>query len=247
MKRRLCAPAVLILTLGIAGPGATVAAAERWTCDIDLHQGDTGTLRLDVTGTAVEGTMTVTRGAGAPPATTTVKGSWAGEVVRFTRVLSATSEQPFLGIAARAEQHPVKMAGRFAFQFEGVWSASCSPEGGGAGPGRGRGPVPPTPPPGRGGPPGRPAASCSISGAATGPRAELAKVFRLTLYGPDNDKLLRAQQPFGRGAFTFRNLPDGEYVIVPDTRADVAVTLTPRRHVVHCRGGAVTGRNFEFR
>ncbi len=244
MKLRFCAAVALLLAPG----AATVAAAERWTCQIDLHQGDTGTLQLDLTGTAVEGTITVARGAGAAPLSTAVRGSWIGEVVRFTRVLSATSEQPFVGIAARVGERPVQMAGRFAAGFDGVWSATCSRDaGGGTGPGRGKGPVPPAPPPGPVGPPDRPAATCSISGVATGPRADLAKVFRLALYGPDNDKRLRAQQPFGRGAYTFKDLPDGAYVIVPDTRADVAVTLTPRRQVVHCRGGAVTGRNFDFR
>lgn len=214
---------------------------ERWACDVDLHQGDTGTLQMTVTGTAVDGSMTVRRG-GAPPVTTPIKGSWNGEVVRFTRTLSATSEQPFLGVAAREGDRPVKMAGRFAAGFDGVWSATCSRSaGGGAKP-----PDPPVPPKGPAGPP-NPSGSCSISGAATGPRADVVKVFALVLYGPDNDRRMRARHPFGGGAFTFRNLPDGQYVIVPDTKADVAVRITPRRQVVHCRGGAVTGVNFDFR
>jgi hypothetical protein len=67
------------------------------------------------------------------------------------------------------------------------------------------------------------------------------------LLGPNNDKRLRARQAFGTGRYAFSNLPDGRYVVVPDTKADVAVEVIPRRREVVCQGGAITDANFEFR
>jgi hypothetical protein len=245
MKRRFLAlliPLYGIATLDVALHGQI---AQRWKCDVDLHQGDVGTLQFTLLGPAVEGTLVVARGPGAAPVTTTVKGSWTDDIVRFTRALSPASEQPFVGIAARDGDRPVKMAGRFAAGFDGLWSATCSKTPGTTGDATGgTGPVPPVRDPGV--PPAPVSGSCTISGAATGPRADVARVFQLVLYGPDNDRLVRARQPFGQ-AYLFENLPDGRYLIVPDTKADVAVTLSPRRQVVQCRGGSLTGTNFDFR
>ena len=244
MQLRFVAPALLLLLYAVATPDVVLHGqiGQRWKCEVDLHQGDAGTLQFTLLAPAVEGTLVVARGPDAAPMTTTVKGSWTDDVVRFTRTLSATSEQPFVGIAARDGDGLVKMAGRFAAGFDGLWSATCGkrPVMNGDATG-GTGPVPPVvlaPSP--------VSASCTISGAATGPRADVAKVFQLVLYGPDNDRLVRGRTPFGQ-AYLFQNLPDGRYVIVPDTKADVAVTLTPRRQVVQCRGGSLTGTNFDFR
>jgi hypothetical protein len=248
MTLRFFVPALLIVVQSMATLEVVLDGqiAQHWKCDVDLHQGDVGTLQFTVMGTAVEGTLVDTRGPGAAPVTTNVRGSWADDVVRFTRSLSATSEQPFVGIAARDGDRPVKMAGRFAAGFDGIWSATCSRTAGTRGDVRGdTRPVPPrreepaTPP-------DQSTGSCTISGAATGPRADLAQVFQLVLYGPDNDRLARARQHFGQ-AYLFKNLPDGRYVIVPDTKADVAVSVSPRRQVVQCRGGSLTGANFDFR
>jgi len=146
MKLRFFAPALLILLYGIATLDVVVHGqiAQRWKCEVDLHQGDVGTLQFTLLGPAVEGTLVVARGPEAAPVTTTVKGSWTDDVVRFTRALSATSEQPFVGIAARDGDGPVKMAGRFAAGFDGLWSATCGKRPAATGDATGgTGPVPP--------------------------------------------------------------------------------------------------------
>ena len=89
--------------------------------------------------------------------------------------------------------------------------------------------------------------SCSISGAATGPRATASTAFGAALFGPDNSTSLRVRQPFRAGRFRFTDLPDGKYVVIPDTKADIAVSINPRRQEVVCRGAAIDGVNFEFR
>jgi hypothetical protein len=95
--------------------------------------------------------------------------------------------------------------------------------------------------------PGSVAGSCAVSGAATGPRANVAKVFGIALFGPDDDARLRERQPLGSGRFSFANLPDGRYLLVAGTSADVSVHVNPPRRVVTCRGEAIGGIDFDFR
>ena len=226
----------------LSGEPLSAQVALQYTCQLDLHQGDTGSLELTRTSGGLTGAITVRRGDAAP-LTTTITGTWSGNTVDFTRALSSTSSQPFAGVAMRSTDGSVKLAGRFASEFAGVWSADCTRTGSGAVRGQPGG-VPPNAgaalPPTSG--------SCSIAGAATGPRAAVTSAFKLMLFGPDDDKRLRANGPMGSGQFKFTDLPPGRYVLVPDTKADVAVTITPPRAVVTCRpGAALTGVNFDFR
>lgn len=221
---------------------AAPAAATTWRCDVDLHQGDTGRLEFNLTGSDLSGSIAVNRNGTVM--TSQVSGTWSGEAIAFTRTLSpATTIQPFRGVALDGGDGRTKMAGRFAAGFEGIWSAVCTsgPQDGGGRPDPPRGPGAERPPvsPGRGG-------TCSISGAVTGPRASLASTFSVILYGPDSMTTVRGRQPLGSGRYQFSDLPDGRYVVAADTKADVSVTISPRRQVVTCQGGAVTA-NFEFR
>jgi hypothetical protein len=295
-------------------------APDRWKCQIDLHQGEIGSLEFSLTGEDLSGSLAVARGAdSATP--TTVEGAWTTNVIQFTRVLSSTDRQPFVGIVVRADNGEVRMAGRFATGFEGVWSATCATDADAPSGGEGLpGPslttrIDPFRPTDRdrvkfiadawhstgvqdvtihvngqaahtcttercefvGGPypagsirwrvsararngasnegrehevaigPAPATGSCAISGAATGPRADVAQVFGIALFGPDDDARLRERQPLGSGRFSFANLPDGRYLLVADTKADVSVHVNPRRHAVTCRGGAINGINFDFR
>jgi hypothetical protein len=75
----------------------------------------------------------------------------------------------------------------------------------------------------------------------------LRRSFQIIVRGPDSMTAVRAHQPFGAGEASFPNLPDGKYIVTVDTKADIAVNVTPRRHEVVCSGGTVARKIFEFR
>jgi hypothetical protein len=103
-------------------PEPRAPAVETWSCEIDLHQGDTGTLRLTRQGERVRGTLRIVRGSHE----TEVGGTWKGESIELWRTLSSISGQPFQGVATGPhEDGVVRMAGRFANRLSGVWSADC--------------------------------------------------------------------------------------------------------------------------
>ena len=95
--------------------------------------------------------------------------------------------------------------------------------------------------------PGTGTGSCSISGAAIGPRADLAKATQLVLLGPDSSTQVRARQSFGSGTFSFTKLPPGRYILLADLKGDTTVRVVPARREIDCTGAAITGLNFEFR
>jgi hypothetical protein len=149
-------------------------------------------------------------------------------------------------VALETADGQVKMGGRFAYGFEGVWSAACTRQSASVVPSGGQrgGDIS-----GRAGPPltTRPPAastpstgSCTISGTATGPRASVAPAFSVMLFGPNADTTLRTRQAFANGQFHFQNLPDGRYVIATDTKADVMVHVEPPRQTVVCQGRPVS-------
>lgn len=113
----------LAALLVLGGPLAAQPAKEKWTCSLDLHQGDQGTLTFVKAGTTLSGETVVQRRE--IEMRHEISGSWEGEQVRFRRNLSGSSYQPFVGISARTEEGEVKMGGRFANAFAGVWSADC--------------------------------------------------------------------------------------------------------------------------
>ena len=241
----LCSVLVLALAYGwLFPPDASVFAREPegWACDIDLHQGDTGRMEFTRTEAGIQGSLTVGRQAAGRPQPSTIKGSWGREVIRFNRTLASRTEEPFIGIATGTDGRQFKMAGRFGAGFNGVWSATCASGATVGSVDPGVRPVPPTPPS-----PAPVAGSCAISIDATGPRADLAKIYQLVLRGPDSMTIVKARQSFGSGHVTFSDLPDGRYLLTLDTKADVSVSISPRRHEVVCSGGAPVKRVFEFR
>ena len=240
---RLLSVALLSFCLIPLDASALAREPEKWGCDIDLHQGDAGRLEFERTEAGIRGTLTVRRGAGARPPST-IEGSWGREVIRFTRASASGPEESFIGIGTGTDGRQFKMAGRFGAGYDGIWSATCSR---GAttdvAPAPG---IPTAPPP----PPTKPTTtpgSCVISVAATGPRADVARLYQLVLRGPDSMTVVKGRQPFGSGRVTFSDLPDGRYLLTLDTKADVSVTISPRRHDVVCTGGSAVERVFEFR
>jgi len=99
------------------------ATIQTWGCTLDLHQGDSGTLQLDREGAQLRGAIVVRDGSQRHP----VSGTWRGDRIEFWRELSASSGQRFGGVAIDAGDGEVRMAGRFANRYSGVWSAECKP------------------------------------------------------------------------------------------------------------------------
>jgi hypothetical protein len=90
--------------------------------------------------------------------------------------------------------------------------------------------------------------SCVIVGRAFGPKRDVARVFVLNLYGPDDTSSFREAARFASdGAFRFDSLPAGRYRIAVDTQADVYVETAPRQQTVLCRDGIVEAMSIEFR
>jgi len=100
-------------------------SAEGWRCSIDLHQGDTGTLQFEHVDGNVRGAITVRNGSQRHP----ISGTWKEDRIEFWRALSERSGQPFAGTVADAGDGVMRIAGRFANEYRGVWSADCRLEG----------------------------------------------------------------------------------------------------------------------
>jgi hypothetical protein len=240
-RRSVAAAALMMAAVSVVAPTGTSSGGEpqRWSCQIDLQQGDTGRVEFERTDTGIEGTFSSDR-RGPGSSQTPIKGTWPREVIRFVRQ-TAGGEESFIGIAVSSADR-LQMAGRFGTDFSGIWTATCSP---------GRMPFD-APASGQRPPPGPPpmgnpnAAPCAIAVVAAGPRADLAKIYQLVLRGPDSLTAVKGRQPFGRGRVIFADLPPGRYVLTLDTKADVSVSITPRRHDVVCAGASVE-KVFEFR
>ncbi|MES9946549.1 MAG: ribosomal protein L7/L12 [Candidatus Thiodiazotropha sp.] len=99
-----------------------VTKPQAWRCEVDLHQGDVGTIKLNRTGDKIRGAMYIKRIDGKHP----ISGTWKGDRIEFRRKLSASSGQPFKGTATETSDNTVAMTGRFAYQYAGVWSADCT-------------------------------------------------------------------------------------------------------------------------
>jgi hypothetical protein len=110
-----------------------VIVTETWEGDIDLHQGDRGTVSFTRAGSAIAGRIRVLRTRSEQEHS--IDGTWSGDQVRFTRHLSATSIQPFEGTASQDAPDHVSMSGRFAANLAGAWSAECRRTGSSSRPG----------------------------------------------------------------------------------------------------------------
>ena len=247
MCRASCVSSCLLVAVLLLLPAPAAAGWDRWDCAIDLHQGDTGTLTISRTGTSLVGRIIVSRNG--VPSEHAIDGEWSDDRITFIRHLSATGRdiQAFTGVALAGDDGRARMAGRFARSFEGVWSADCK-----AGPTDlpdppSRDAIDPKPPLGGKPDPNPAKGTCTISGTATGPRADVSTIFSAILYGPNTLTRHRATARFTGGRFQFTDLPDGQYRLVIDTRADTPVRVTPNPQTVTCAGGAVPDLRIEFR
>lgn len=91
----------------------------------------------------------------------------------------------------------------------------------------------------------------SISGKAYGPKAHLAPLYVVELYGPNDFKILREKKRFAQdGSYKFTGLPDGEYKIYarPDPgKADIPYELklpNPIYFITDCNGRNAENLNF---
>ncbi len=96
--------------------------SQRWRCSIDLGVGGVGTLEFTQTDGDIEGVIVASGQKHG------VSGSWKGDRIEFWRALSKSSGQPFVGTATTVEDGVVRMGGRFANAYRGVWSADCGVE-----------------------------------------------------------------------------------------------------------------------
>src|SRR4051794_21095680 len=87
-----------------------VIVAETWDGDIDLHQGDRGTISFNREVSAITGRVRVRRGQSEQEHS--IDGTWTGAQIRFTRRLDASSIQPFEGTASPVGPDHVIMSGR---------------------------------------------------------------------------------------------------------------------------------------
>lgn len=101
-----------------------VKRTELWGCEADFGRGGTGTLDFKITRVGAGGSFhgsTEAKGRHHE-----INGTLEGESIHFTRRLSSTSKQEFKGSAIQVSRGKLSMAGRFAANFQGVWSAECS-------------------------------------------------------------------------------------------------------------------------
>ena len=98
--------------------------AERWECALNLHQGDTGTLSLERADDSVSGTIRIVRNDSNFDSE--VSGRWVGDRIDLNRLVDSSTSEPMAAIATRIGTQQVKIGGRFAVNFHGIWSADCS-------------------------------------------------------------------------------------------------------------------------
>lgn len=91
------------------------------------------------------------------------------------------------------------------------------------------------------------AATCLISGAATGPSANLALSYRVTLVGRGDQVGFRTSSAFRDLKYAFNNIPKGEYTLSIDTQSDPSVLWSPRAPLIKCGAQAEIQQNFDFR
>ena len=124
MKKRYQWLVFSLLIICLLLPSDTVSETiETWRCDLDLHQGDQGYLEFQRTANNIRGKTVVHRGTNRFDHS--INGTWRGDNIQFRRELSGNSSQHFRGVAMTVEGNEVKMGGRFAYKYAGIWSADC--------------------------------------------------------------------------------------------------------------------------
>jgi len=96
---------------------------DHWECALNLQQGDTGSMTLKRSDSLVTGSININRNGNK--FTQELEGLWFDNKIELKRFVNASSNQPMHGIAISVGAKHVKMGGRYAEGFNGVWSADC--------------------------------------------------------------------------------------------------------------------------
>ena len=121
MIKRLTALTTLIYATCIFD---SYAQTESWECALNLHQGDTGSLTLKRTDESITGSIRISRNES--DFDSDVSGQWVGDKIDLNRLVDSHTSEQMTGIASRVGTQQVKIGGRFAAGFLGVWSADCN-------------------------------------------------------------------------------------------------------------------------
>lgn len=89
--------------------------------------------------------------------------------------------------------------------------------------------------------------TCTISGLATGPSAELSISYRVNLLASNNSKRFKSSRQFKRNAYEFTNIPVGNYVLEVDTVGDTSVLIAPQSANIACTPQGRIKQNFDLR
>ena len=109
--------------LNLLSGGHAAGGTGHWRCALDLHQGDTGTLEFTREGSTIKGKTVVGRGQNT--FVNEIHGQWNEGEISFSRILSATSYQPFRGAVSPTGRNRVRMEGQFAAGYRGTWTCEC--------------------------------------------------------------------------------------------------------------------------
>ena len=91
------------------------------------------------------------------------------------------------------------------------------------------------------------AATCTVSGTATGPSANLSLSYRVILEALNDESRFRVSTEFDGLRYRISGIPKGEYAISVDTLADSSVLWSPTTAIVKCDSQKDLQQNFDFR
>lgn len=118
---------IILLISAIVVSGQTQAqnqsATQSWECALDLHQGDAGTLSLERSSENVQGVIQFSRNDSVFESE--VSGNWVDDKINLTRLIDSASTEAMSGIVVTLGTEKVNIGGRFATDYQGVWSADC--------------------------------------------------------------------------------------------------------------------------
>lgn len=116
---------VLIIALVISNQSyaQTQSGTQNWECALDLHQGDIGTLSLIRDNNNLQGVISYRRNDSAFE--NDVSGSWNGDTITLKRIVGSDSSEDMSGVAIVLGSQKVNIGGRYATNYQGVWSADC--------------------------------------------------------------------------------------------------------------------------
>jgi len=115
--------AALISLLLLITSTSDAKDTEHWECALNLQQGDTGSMTLKRSDTSVSGRININRNDSE--FIQELEGRWLNRELELTRFLNSSDNQVMHGIAIRVGTEQVRIGGRYAEGFNGVWNADC--------------------------------------------------------------------------------------------------------------------------